>query len=137
MGDFDLTREVAEKVLKRAMTPVRGRLEAQKESDLPDDNSMSITFGELKELDRDLGVLGLTLATRYAEQVEYQTALAVMSAENVRLHTAAEVLSEMLEKVKQDNTSLASALAKTQNVNNKLKELHVGEKPGFHANEIR
>lgn len=122
MGDFDLTREVAEKVLKRAMTPVRWRLESAKKGQ-PDTDVSTISLGELRELDRDLGVLGLTLATRYAEQVEYQTGLRVMAAENSRLHQTLDVLLEMIERYKEQVESLSGSLAKTNNVNEKLKRL--------------
>lgn len=124
-GEFDLSRDVAEKVLKRAMTPVRELLQdvAVDKSEWGDDELVSIALGKVKELDRDLGVLGLTLATRYSEQVEYQTALGVLSAENVRLHTVVAALAELSEKYRAEIGSLIGELSKARNVNDKLKEV--------------
>lgn len=121
-GEFDLTRDVAEKILKRAMTPVREVLDFARVNQSPDDEDMRISLGAIRELDRDLGVLGLTLATRYSERVEYQTALGVMSAENVRLHTTVELLTEMAEKYRAENVELIKGLARARNANDKIKE---------------
>lgn len=131
-SEFDLTREVAEKVLKRAMAPVREKLEEATTLRFTDGEQMGIPLGRLKELDRDLGVLGITLATRYSEQVEYQTGLGVMSAENIRLRTTIDTLLEMIESYKDEIKSLADYVAKTKTVNAKLKELQP-VKAGFHA----
>lgn len=130
-SEFDLTRDVAEKVLKRAMTPVRGALAKGNADKCSDEEYMEISLGNIRELDRDLGVLGITLATRYSEQVEYQTALGVMSAENVRLQNTVEQLTALAGRYKAEMDSLAGALAKTRNVNDKLKELTPVS--GFHA----
>lgn len=133
-GEFDLTREVAEKVLKRAMTPVREKLEEAVTQKFSDQEEMGISLGRLKELDRDLGVLGITLATRYSEQVEYQTTIGVLSAENVRLSTVVEALAGIAEKYKKESEGLADALIKERNVNGKLRVLTPVEvKSGFHS----
>lgn len=121
-GEFDLTREVAEKILKRAMAPVREILEGNSIDSIDGDTIMGIPFARVQELDRDLGVLGLTLATRYSEQLEYQTALGVMSAENVRLRTAMELMIELVEKYKTENIELIRGLAKARNAHEKIKE---------------
>jgi hypothetical protein len=70
MGDFDLTREVAEKILKRAMTPLRGFIDSElNDEHMAEDEPVTLTVGQVREMNRDLGVLGLTLATRYSEQI--------------------------------------------------------------------
>lgn len=132
-SEFDLDREVAEKVLKRAMAPIRELLENAKDYEDTDVCHDGIAYGTLRELDRDLGVLGLTLATRYREQVEYQTALGVMSAENVRLQNTVEQLTSLASKYKAEGENLADALQKTRTVNLKLRELTSVEKSGFHS----
>lgn len=133
MNEFDLTRDVAEKVLKRAMTPIRKILGSVSIDSVEGEQIMGITLGEAQELDRDLGVLGITLATRYSEQVEYQTALGVMSAENVRLHTVVEALAELSERYRAENGKLIADLAKSRNVNDKLKEVTT---QGFKASTV-
>lgn len=123
MGDFDLTREVAEKVLKRAMTPIREFIDSKENNEhIGDDEPVTLTVGQVREMNRDLGVLGLTLATRYSEQIEYQTALGVMAAENVRLHGAVELLSEIAAKYSEQNSKIIADLSKARNVNDRLKE---------------
>lgn len=121
--EFDLTREVAEKILKRAMTPLREFLDSDRnDDDISLDEVVELTVGQIREMNRDLGALGLTLATRYREQMEYQTALGVMSAENVRLHGAVELLAELATKYSSENSKLITDLSKTRTKNDKLQE---------------
>ena len=121
---FDLDRDVAEKVLKRAMTPIREILDMYKDIEDPDVFEYpNLTIVRLRELDRDLGALGLALANRYNEQEEYRVALEVMSAENVRLHGVIDGVVELTNKYKKEAEDLAGALAKNKNVTEKLKEL--------------
>ena len=76
-------------------------------------------------MDRDLGVLGLTLATKYREVVEYQSTIGVLAEENVRLHNTIEDIVSMAEKYRQQSEDLMGALAKTRTVTDKLKQLTV------------
>ena len=126
MDTFDLTKDVAEKLLLRVMGPFRkamGENKPKEGEEWDDELEVVFTLGEIRELDRDLGSLGLTLANRYAEQEEYRTTLAVMAEENVRLHGALSAMSALLEKEKEQSESLAGALAKERNVSHKLKEV--------------
>lgn len=123
MESLDLTKEIAEKLLMRIMEPVRKKLFEAQEQKWPDSEEMGLTLAILKEMDRDLGAIGLTLANRYREQAEFRTSLTMLAQENVRLTGAVSVLSELLEQEKEQSKSLANSLEKTKTVNGKLKEL--------------
>jgi hypothetical protein len=122
-GEFDLSRDVAEKILKRAMTPLREIIDENRDDHLNESFAVELDFQKVREIDRDLGALGLALANRYNEQEEYRVALEVMSAENVRLHGVLEGVVELTNKYKKEAEDLAGALAKNKNVTDKLKEL--------------
>lgn len=123
-GDFELTKEVAEKVLKRAMAPLRELIDANRTS-LDESFPVELDFQVVREMDRDLGVLGLTLATKYREVVEYQSTIGVLAEENVRLHNSFADVVTLAEKYRQQAEDLMGALSKTKTVNDKLKQLNV------------
>jgi len=127
-GEFDLTRDVAEKILKRAMTPLREHIDANRDH-IDESFVVELDFQVVREVDRDLGALGLALANRYNEQEEYRVALEVMSAENVRLHGVLEGVVELTNKYKKEAEDLAGALAKAKNVKNKLDQLTLKDTP--------
>lgn len=136
-SEFDLSRDVAEKLIKRVMAPFRdviNQFNPGPNMDWPQGISASLTLEQVRAIDTDLGALGLAMAVRYSEQVEYQIGLRVMAAENVRLHETIEVMAEMAQKYKDEVGKLASDLAKVQTVNSKLKHLTaVEEKPAFRS----
>jgi hypothetical protein len=130
MNDIlDMDKEVAQKLLLRIMEPIRKKLSEAKDQGWPDSDEMGINLGTLKEMDSDLGALGLTLANRYREQTEFRTALSMVASENVRMNGAVSVLSELLEAEKKQSESLAEALEKSQAANVTLNK-------GFKSNSL-
>lgn len=129
MSEFDLTREVAEKLLLRTMTPFREAIDKYNpgpNKEWPKDVKVELTLEQVREIDQGLGAIGLAMALRYTEQTEMRTAIAVMSAENVRLHGTVETMSELLEELRETAKSLEDALQKARTVNTKLRELTPG-----------
>ena len=119
---FELTKETAEGVVKRAMAPLREIMDQYK--DEPDGGvEVTLTLHEVRSVDGDLGVLGLTLAQQFAKQKGWQDALELFAQENVRLHATVDVLTHHAVQLESDVESLSSRLVKTETVNTKLKEL--------------
>ena len=125
---FELTKEVAEGVVKRAMAPLRRIIDEYKEE--PDGQTeVTLTLHEIRSVDGDIGIIGMTLAQQFTKQKGWQDALALFAEENVRLHDAIDVLNSHLFQSQADVQTLGSKLVKIETVNNKLKELTV--KPAF------
>lgn len=101
---FELSEEVAEKVVKRAMTPLREALE--KHQGAKTKKKVSFTLEEIKLLDTDLGMLGMALATRFSKEKDLQQAVRVVAEENERLHITVDTLSEHLTDEKKYTTYL-------------------------------
>lgn len=119
---FQATREVAEGVVKRAMTPLRKVIDEYKEE--PDGSvTVSVSLHDIRSVDADLGIIGSILATQYGKEKVFQDTLKEFAEENVRLHAAVDVLSHHL--VERDET--IEAVVKQRNdaetVNIKLREL--------------
>lgn len=135
MNDIlDIDKDVAEKLMVRIMTPFRKAMAENKPTDgesWEDDKEIIFTLAQIRELDKDLGAIGLTLANRYREQSEFRTTLSVVANENVRLLGSVSALSELLEAEKKQSESLANALTKSETVNDKLTEV---TRSGFKAN---
>jgi hypothetical protein len=130
MNDIlDMDKEVAQKLLLRIMEPIRKKLFEAKDQGWTDNEEMGISLGTLKEMDSDLGALGLTLANRYREQTEFRTALSIVASENVRMTGAVSALSELLEAEKNQSQTLAEALEKSQETNATLNK-------GFKSNSL-
>lgn len=133
---FQATREVAEGVVKRAMTPLRAIIDEYKEE--PDGSvKIDLTLHDVRSIDADLGIIGSILATQYGKEKVFQETLQAFAEENVRLHAAVDVLSHHLVERDESIESLAGKLAKTETVNAKLKELTpVPEKPAFKLPDV-
>lgn len=139
-SEFDLTRDVAEKLIKRVMAPFREVIDKYnpgQNGEWPTGKEVSLTLEQVRAIDTDLGAVGLAMAVRYSEQVEYQIGLRVMAAENVRLHETVEVMAEMAQRYKDEVGKLVDELGKVQTVNSKLKHLRmVDDKPSFRSSSI-
>src|SRR5579859_1737167 len=89
---FQATREVAEGVVKRAMTPLRKVIDEYKEE--PDGSvEVTLTLHDVRSIDADLGIIGSILATQYGKERVFQETLKEFAEENVRLHSTVDVLA--------------------------------------------
>ncbi len=135
---FQASREVAEGVVKRAMTPLRKIIDEYKEE--PDGSlTVTLTVHDIRSIDADLGIIGSILATQFGKEKIFQDTLKEFAEENVRLHAAVDVLSHHLVESHNDVEALSDKLGKAQTVNTKLKELTpVSEqtKPSFKMPEV-
>src|SRR5579859_701925 len=134
---FQATREVAEGVVKRAMTPLRKLIDEYKEE--PDGAvSVSLTLHDIRSVDADLGIIGSILATQYGKEKVFQETVAALAEENVRLHSAVDVLATHLSDAHKDIQTLSDRLNKSETVNTKLKNLTVIEepKPSFRVPDV-
>jgi hypothetical protein len=82
LDSFDVPKETAEKVLKNVMELLKTKKEAG------DEDATTV-------YDR-LGIIAMALAHQYANETEYQNAVATVSRENVRLTDTIMVLTEHL-----------------------------------------
>lgn len=103
---YDMPKEVAEKVLKSIMEPLKTKKEAGDE--------------EATTLYDRLGILAMGLAHAYSNEEKYQTTLNTMARENVRYADTVMVLSEQLATANKMLEEAVTALAEI-----KLKEEEV------------
>lgn len=119
---FQASREVAEGVVKRAMTPLRKIIDEYKEE--PDGSlSVTLTLHDVRSVDADLGIIGSILATQFGKEVKFQETLKEFAEENVRLHAGVDVLAHHLSEAHDDISSLSNRLGNAERVNAKLKEI--------------
>lgn len=97
---FQINKEVAEKLVKRAMSPLREILEANADTEVDVNSSVSLTYAQIKSLDTDLGTLGMALAQQFKKNDELTQAVAVVAEENERLHSTVDTLVEHLTNEK-------------------------------------
>lgn len=132
---FELTKDTAEGVIKRAMTPLRRIIEEYK--DEPDGQvEVTLTLHEIRSIDGDIGIIGMGLAQQYGKQKGWQDAIELFAQENVQLHAAVDVLSSHLTSAKNDIETLAGRLTKAETVNTKLKEIQPTGKSVFKAPDL-
>lgn len=91
---FQIDQDVAEKIVKKAMTGLRERLTANEGAEV--NLEVSMTLGEIKELDTDLGMLGMALAQTFKKERDMREAVKVVAEENERLNTTVDTLAEHL-----------------------------------------
>ena len=132
---FQATREVAEGVVKRAMTPLRKVIDEYKEE--PDGSvEVTLTLHDVRSIDADLGIIGSILATQYGKERVFQETLKEFAEENVRLHSTVDVLAHHIADRDKDIEVLAKQRNDAETVNTKLRELHVEQKPTFKVPEV-
>ena len=77
-GIFELTRETSETVIKRALAPLKAILETHVNQE---EGEVLINLSDVKMIDADIGIIALTIATRFAKEKDYQTAIRVLGEE--------------------------------------------------------
>jgi hypothetical protein len=86
IGEYDVPKETAEKVIKNLMSVMQNHL----------DKSVPITDDLARDVFDRLGIIAMGMARLYSNELDYQKAIGVVARDNIRLSDTIAVLADEL-----------------------------------------